>query len=67
MNSKCYFCNIEVNPGAGMAVSGLGPMKYVCEVCIKLTVTAVVMQAHDEKNAASRRHLAKRGSEGVPE
>jgi hypothetical protein len=57
---KCYLCRLEVNSSICMGVSGLGPMKYVCSICAKRVVVCVVQEVHDEKNAASRRYLAKR-------
>lgn len=60
LDVKCYLCSLDVKSYDCMGVSGLGPMKYVCPVCTKTVVFAVVMDKHDDKNAANRRYLAKR-------
>ncbi len=57
---KCYLCGSDVEIGPCLGVHGLGPVKYVCPVCVKTVVVAVVQEVHDEKNAASRRHVAKK-------
>jgi hypothetical protein len=56
---KCYLCALEVNSSVCMGVSGLGPTKYVCPACVGVLVVSVVQEIHNEKNAASRRYLAK--------
>jgi ribosome-binding protein aMBF1 (putative translation factor) len=63
---ECYLCGSEVDPGPSICVRGLGPSKYVCQACVLTAVFSAVVQKHDEKNAASRRYLAKRaGASGI--
>ncbi len=63
---KCYLCGSEVDPAPCICVRGLGPSKYVCQACVLTAVFSAVEQKHGEKNAASRRYLAKRaGASGI--
>ncbi len=57
---KCYLCGLDADSPRCMGVLGLGPAKYVCPACVQGVVVSEVMAKHDEKNAASRRYLAKR-------
>jgi hypothetical protein len=56
---KCYLCGSDVEVGPCQRVLGLGPVKHVCPLCVKTVVVAIVQEVHNEKNAASRRYLAK--------
>jgi hypothetical protein len=66
---KCYLCGVDVNQFDCQGFSGLGPKKFVCPACVgsagesQLSVLAVVIQKHEEKNAANRRYRAKRGNQ----
>ncbi len=69
---KCYLCGLDVNQFDCQGFSGLGPKKFVCPACFalaggsQLSALGLVIQKHDEKNAANRRYLAKRaGASGI--